>query len=130
MTRQPLLRLPRKPRRHISPPPRQNDPLLSALASGQYEDHCTPEAYGTMVFFWGAEMILTYILANLLVAIIVDNYQGNTFEDSATDFSDDKSWRMSKRLNMTLKVEHFGIEALVESRPSTNNVLIRPTRDT
>ena len=53
----------------------KNDPLLSTLSHLQYSDHCSPSAEGAILFFLGAEIVLTYVIVNLFVTIILDGFQ-------------------------------------------------------
>ena len=55
----------------------KDDPLLDELRLGEegYEDRCTPSYIGTIVYFVLFILICGFIMLNLVIAVILDNFQ-------------------------------------------------------
>ena len=53
------------------------DPLLDGLRLGEdgYEDRCTPSYIGTIVYFVLFILICGFVMLNLVIAVILDNFQ-------------------------------------------------------
>ena len=55
----------------------KGDPLLDGLRLGEdgYEDRCTPSYIGTIVYFVLFILICGFVMLNLVIAVILDNFQ-------------------------------------------------------
>ena len=51
------------------------DPAVSELLTTQYGLHCSPSPEGTVVYFLFMEVLLAYMLVNLFVGVILDNFE-------------------------------------------------------
>ena len=57
------------------------DPIITTMTVDQYDDHCSPSPEGTIFFFLFEEMILAYLMVNLFIAVILDNFQRTDADD-------------------------------------------------